>query len=85
MLCICKMNIQTVLFNSDKYTLKDIDKWFKENDLSYISIFPIVNTTTTTKEYLWRVRLYNPNKKYFDYTRVIINDDISFMIQTPKN
>ncbi len=54
------MNIQTVLFNSNKYTLRDVNKWFKENDLSYISIFPIVNITTTnttsnttyTKEYL---------------------------------
>lgn len=78
------LNIQSILFNSNKYNIGDVNKWFKNNNISYISIFPIVNTTTTDKEYLWRCRIYNPNKKYFDYTRVIINDDISFMIQTPK-
>ncbi len=78
------MIIQAVLFNMDKYNIFTINQWFKDNKLECKSICPIVNKSYDKNETLWRCRLYDPNQKHFEYTRVLLNDDISFMVQTTK-
>jgi hypothetical protein len=78
------MIIQAVLFNMDKYNIFTINQWFKDNKLECKSIYPIVNNSGGKKETLWRCRLYDPNQNSFEYTRVLLNDDISFMVQTTK-
>jgi hypothetical protein len=78
------MIIQAVPFNMEKYNIFTINQWFKDNKLLCTSIYPIVNKSDGKKENLWRCRLYDPNPREFNYTRVFLNDDVSYMVQTPK-
>jgi hypothetical protein len=75
------MDIQSILFDANKFCKNDSDDWFLLNDIHYASF---KYKDYKGKHYLC-YRLMTPDFMTNRYELVKLNDGIFFMIQIPKH
>lgn len=72
-------NIQSVLFNKHKYTLKQTEEWLKKSNPK---IIPIKNVHETKNFYRYRIKIPDYEKNH--YITFPLNNGIYFVLGYPN-